>query len=145
VSSSTAPAHCAPRLFVYGTLKTGFDNRWAKALRQSAAFLGPARLRGRLYRVAHYPGVKRCAHGNSWVLGELFRLHNPGKLLQALDQYEGERFKRVRALVYLEEGGRRACWTYEYVPRVGSSREIVTGRFNVDAAGLPRHLRDSQA
>ena len=31
----------APRLFVYGTLKVGFDNRWAKALRDSATLLGP--------------------------------------------------------------------------------------------------------
>ena len=110
MSSSLLPGLCAPRLFVYGTLKTGFDNRWAKALGESATLLGPARLRGRLYRVAHYPGLKRSARGNSWVVGELFRLHNPRKLLQALDRYEGERFKRVRALADLEQGGRRACY-----------------------------------
>lgn len=129
MSSSLGSASGAPRLFVYGTLKTGFDNRWAKALRESATLLGPARLRGRLYRVAHYPGLKRSARENAWVVGELFRLHNPRKLLQALDRYEGERFKRVRALAYLDEGGRRPCWTYEYVPGVRSSRKIVTGRF----------------
>lgn len=122
-------ASYAPRLFVYGTLRTGFDNRWAQALHQSATLLGPARVRARLYQVAHYTGLKRLSHGNSWVLGELFRLHNPRKLLEALDQYEGEKFKRVRALAYLDQGGRRACWTYEYVPRVQSSRKIVTGRF----------------
>ena len=118
-----------PRLFVYGTLKTSFENRWAKMLRSAGALMGPARLRGRVYRIAHYPGLKRCTAGNLWVLGELFCLHNPQKILQALDQYEGEHFSRVRAIAYLEGGARRACWTYEYGPPVAETRVIETGLF----------------
>jgi gamma-glutamylcyclotransferase (GGCT)/AIG2-like uncharacterized protein YtfP len=119
----------APRLFVYGTLKTSFDNPWAKTLRQSATLLGPARVRGRLYRIAHYPGLKRFAHSNSWVLGELFWLHNPQKILQTLDHYEGERFARVQTMAYVEGAGVRVCWTYEYLPEVSSTRLIPEGQF----------------
>ena len=119
----------APRLFVYGTLKTSFDNRWAKMLRHSGTLIGPARVRGRLYRIAHYPGLKRFAHGNSWVLGELFWLHNPQKILQTLDQYEGERFARVRTMAYVEGIGVRMCWTYEYCPEVSGTRLIPEGQF----------------
>jgi len=118
-----------PGLFVYGTLKSAFENRWAKMLRESARFVGPARLRGKLYRIAHYPGLKRCSRGDAWVIGELFWLHNPGKILEALDQYEGDNFRRVRAIAHLEGGGRRACWTYEYGPAVPTQRRIETGQF----------------
>ena len=118
-----------PGLFVYGTLKSNFDNRWAKMLRESASFLGTARLRGKLYRIAHYPGLKRGGRGDAWVIGELFWLHNPGKILEALDLYEGDNFLRVRAVAYLEGGGRRACWTYEYGPAVQAQKKIETGEF----------------
>lgn len=119
----------APRLFVYGTLKSNFDNRWAKLLRNSGHFLGPAAIRGRLYRVAHYPGLKRLGAGNSWVLGELFQLRNPQKILEALDQYEGDRFTRVKAMAYLDGVGASSCWAYEYQPPIVSSRRIPEGWF----------------
>src|SRR3954471_17107310 len=44
-------------LFVYGTLMRGFDHAMAKLLSRSAKFVGPARCRGRLYLVKHYPGL----------------------------------------------------------------------------------------
>jgi gamma-glutamylcyclotransferase (GGCT)/AIG2-like uncharacterized protein YtfP len=119
----------APRLFVYGTLRTSFDNRWAKMLRRSGILVGAARVRGRLYRVGQYTGLKRLAHGNSWVLGELFQLHNPRKILPALDHYEGEKFNRVRTMAYVEDVGVLACWTYEYGPDVPSQRSVPAGRF----------------
>ena len=45
------------RLFVYGTLMRGFDHPMAKLLSANADFLGPARCRGRLYLIKHYPGL----------------------------------------------------------------------------------------
>ena len=123
--SSSGPA----RLFVYGTLKSGFENRFARILHSNADSLGPAKIRGRLYRISWHPGLKRCTR-NEWVLGEVFRLHNPRKIFQALDIYEGAAFRRVETRAYLETKVLAfACWVYEYAPGVPAMRRIRSGCF----------------
>lgn len=102
-------------LFVYGTLKRGSRNRHAKRLARSAEFLGLARIRGRLCRLNHYPGIRLQVSGNKWVSGEVFRLHNPSGLLRELDRYEGREFRRVKVRGVLPNGSRLPCWIYEYV------------------------------
>jgi gamma-glutamylcyclotransferase (GGCT)/AIG2-like uncharacterized protein YtfP len=124
--SSSGPA----RLFVYGTLQSGFENRFARLLHSNSESLGPAKIRGRLYRISWHPGLKRCNRPQEWVLGEVFRLRNPRKTLRALDTYEGEDFRRVRTRAYLETNARvEACWVYEYLPGVPAVRRIPSGRF----------------
>jgi gamma-glutamylcyclotransferase (GGCT)/AIG2-like uncharacterized protein YtfP len=123
--SSSGPA----RLFVYGTLKTGFQNRFARLLHSNAECLGPAKIRGRLYRISWHPGLKRCTR-EEWVFGEVFRLRNPLKILRALDIYEGAAFRRVETSAYLETNAfGLACWVYEYVPGVSAMRRIRSGCF----------------
>ena len=45
------------RVFVYGTLMRGVAHPMAELLSRSADFLGEARCQGRLYMIAHYPGL----------------------------------------------------------------------------------------
>ncbi len=74
-----------PPLFVYGTLRCGSRHPNATRLAREATWLGRAVVRGRLWRVAHYPGL--VAPGSGIVRGDLFRLHDEASL-SWLDAYE---------------------------------------------------------
>ena len=43
-------------LFVYGTLRSEFDNQYARLLRSQAELVGPATVPGSIYRVSTIPG-----------------------------------------------------------------------------------------
>jgi gamma-glutamylcyclotransferase (GGCT)/AIG2-like uncharacterized protein YtfP len=118
-------------LFVYGTLRSGFDNPWAKLLRERAELLGPATVRGAIYRIHHYPGFRpESAPGTGGVVhGEVFHLFpDPAALLKALDEYEDADFTRV--LVDIEQGGAAAtAWIYRYDAALPPDSLIPSGNF----------------
>lgn len=105
-------------LFVYGTLRSGFENAYARLLRSEADLLGPATVPGSIFRVKHYPAYKDAPQGE--VRGELYRLHNPEMTLRVLDEYEGEEFERVVVNGY---------WLYRYLPKPPASARILSGDF----------------
>ncbi len=107
-------------LFVYGTLRSKFDNPWARLLRSEARFLGHRTMRGSIYRIRHYPGFRPDPEGE--VHGELYRLYRPAATLRILDRYEGRDFKRV-----LWWG----AWIYVYQHKPADSRRIASGDFCV--------------
>jgi len=80
-------------LFVYGTLRSELDNRYARLLRSQADLVGRATVAGSIYRVQHYPAFRPEPAGE--VHGELYRLRDPETTLEALDEYEGSEFERV--------------------------------------------------
>ena len=125
------------RLFVYGTLMRGFDHPMAKLLSRSADFLSPARCRGRLYLVKHYPGLVLSDDSADIVFGELFRLRSAAELLRELDMYEacGEGFAEpteyVRRMLPVTSAGGAVtdAWTYLYNWPVAQLQRIASGRF----------------
>ena len=124
-------------LFVYGTLKRGFDHPMAQLLSRSADFIGEARCRGRLYLVKHYPGLVLSDDESDLVFGELFRLRQVAELLRDFDMYEacGDGFAepteyvRQRLAVTLDGGEAREAWTYLYNWPVERLPRIASGRF----------------
>src|ERR1700720_698837 len=123
-------------LFVYGTLMRGFDHPMAQLLSRSADFLGPARCRGRLYLVKHYPGLVLSDDADDVVFGELFRLRQPAELLREFDMYEacGEGFAEpteyIRQMLSVTlEAARAKAWTYVYNGPVAHLPRIASGRF----------------
>jgi len=124
-------------LFVYGTLMRGFDNPMAQLLSRSAEFLGPARCRGRLYQVTHYPGLVPSDDADDAVFGELFRLRRPAELLREFDMYEacGEGFAepteylRQKLSVTADDGAVHEAWTYVYNWPVAGLTPIASGWF----------------
>ncbi len=80
-------------LFVYGTLRRGCDNDWARKLHAQSDFVGTARVRGQVYRTGAYTGLVDDVDG--WVSGEVFRLREPEPLFAELDDYEGSDYERV--------------------------------------------------
>ncbi|MBC7585202.1 MAG: gamma-glutamylcyclotransferase [Tardiphaga sp.] len=124
-------------VFVYGTLMSGFDHPMSRRLAASADLVGPASCRGRLYRVAHYPGLLHSDDAADVVHGELYRLRNVAELMAALDDYEsiGPGFEpptlylREVVPVTLADGRVQQAWTYIYNRPVDEAKRIVSGKF----------------
>jgi gamma-glutamylcyclotransferase (GGCT)/AIG2-like uncharacterized protein YtfP len=93
-------------LFVYGTLRRGCDNRYARLLAEQGRFVGVARIPGRLYDLGSYPGAVASDQPDQWIHGEVFSVDNA--LLTALDEYEGAEFERAMVPAI-------GCWIYWYV------------------------------
>ena len=108
-------------LFVYGTLRRGCDNQFARLLSERGKFVAEARVPGRLYDFGPYPGASPAKQPNESILGEIFYLAEPGTLLAALDEYEGPEFQRA-----IVTAGTLECWIYWYIgPDAG--RLIASG------------------
>ena len=91
------------RLFVYGTLRRGYQNIYAALLRANSRFLGNARMRGHLCQFKSYSGAVLSDQPDEWVPGELFHLQDPN-ILQTLDKYEDSEFERILVKVSLDDG-----------------------------------------
>ena len=125
------------RLFVYGTLMRGFDHPMAKLLSANADFLGPARCRGRLHLIKHYPGLVLSDDPADIVFGELFRLRARDAMLHEFDMYEacGDNFPQpteyVRRMLplTLDDGSATDAWTYIYNWPVIKLPRIASGKF----------------
>ena len=117
------------RLFVYGTLRRDAANPFARRLRLNARFLGVARMQGRLYRVASYPGAVADKNTGEWVVGDLYLLRDPESLLAGLDAYEGADFRRTPCTVVLDGDRRLRAWAYLFRRPVSEDRRIASGEF----------------
>lgn len=124
-------------LFVFGTLLSGYDHPMARLVAQSANRVGPARAQGRLYLVAHYPGMILSDEPADQVFGELYCLQNAEALLRVLDDYEGfgadqpqpNEFVRELCRVTLDDAHTVDAWTYLYNLPVANFPRITSGRF----------------
>lgn len=103
-------------LFVYGTLRSEFQNPYARMLREKAEFIGCDSVRGAIFRVASYPGYRREPDGI--VSGEVYRVDRA--TLTALDEYEGPEFERVRIDRF---------WIYQYKEQPPGNARISSGDF----------------
>lgn len=124
-------------IFVYGTLMRGFDHPMSKLLASGSEFLGDASCRGRLYMIAHYPGLLHAVAGTDIVHGDLFRMRDPAGLLAVLDDYESIGPEHEEPMLYLREmlpvtlpdGSVQEAWTYIYNRPVDETKRIASGRF----------------
>jgi len=105
-------------LFVYGTLRSEFDNQYARMLRSQAELVERATVPGSIYRVSHYPAFRPEPAGG--VRGELYRLNDPETTLKTLDEYEGAEFERVMI---------NGWWIYQFGGEPPENSRIVSGDF----------------
>jgi gamma-glutamylcyclotransferase (GGCT)/AIG2-like uncharacterized protein YtfP len=99
-------------LFVYGTLRRGSKIKIARLFHANSEFLGTGRMRGRLTRSHPHRGVVQSKNSGEWILGEVFQLDDPARLLPILDEYEGQEYKRTSVPVQLDSGKRLRAWMY---------------------------------
>lgn len=77
-------------LFVYGTLKKGFQNETASYLHSTQEFAGSGFFYGVMVRISYYPGAVYLPEKESKVHGHLFRIRDQKEdLFARLDFYEG--------------------------------------------------------
>ncbi len=125
------------RLFVYGTLRRGSGSAAHDWLVRRAELLGQAWCQGRLYRIAHYPGLVLSEDTHDRVFGEVYRLHQPESTLAALDRYEEcgpgfpepTEYVRRELPVTLNSGEPLMAWVYQYNRTVSEDAWIPGGDF----------------
>lgn len=120
-------------LFVYGTLRAGFDGPLARRLAEEAEHRGPARATGRLFKVADYPGF--LPGGAAEVVGDLFALRDAATL-DWLDEYEEctahhpppHEYRREIVRVTGKDGP-VMVWTYIYAFPTDGLERVAGGDF----------------
>lgn len=122
-----------PHLFVYGTLMSHTRTEKALRLGREAELIGPATLRGLLYRISWYPGL---VEGDGRVHGEVHRLKDPAASLVWLDAYESivpgradNEYERVERIVDLDQGGNLTAWVYFYRADTSAAKPVADGRW----------------
>lgn len=123
-----------PLLFVYGTLRPGFDGEMAIWLASVAQRAGAASAKGALYRIDDYPGFVPGPDGI--VTGELFLLPDAAAILSVLDAHEEcaahfpapHEYRRERIRVHMAAGSADA-WTYIYARDITGLERIASGDF----------------
>ncbi len=126
-------------LFVYGTLRKNRSGGLHPFLQGQPEFIGYATLPGRLYEVRNYPAAMTGNNSNERIHGEIYRLHDTGKLFQILDDYEecSEKFpkpheyRRCQTTVYLSDNRAVLAWVYLYNWPVAELKPIVGGDYLV--------------
>lgn len=124
------------RLFVYGSLRSGFRNPAYQYLTKYFHLLGEAVVQGKFYDNGSYP-VAIPATGEAFINGELYELNNPEEfnwVIEQLDDYEGLHveagetplYKREQVTAF-QEGVSSQTWIYWYNGSVDSMKEITTG------------------
>lgn len=114
------------RLFVYGTLRLGSTNAYAQKLASEAHHVGRGQIRGRLYRVTHYPALAEPQRGDDFVTGDVFEGIS-GELWRELDGYEGDEYVRESTEVLLESGESVTAFVYRYLPSTNQLKRIRSG------------------
>lgn len=120
-----SPALPLRHVFVYGTLRRGGSNDITR-LQPAPVWVGVARLRGALYGLGPYPGMRLEGHSEQDppVIGEVYAV-TPA-LEEQLDVIEGLRMdlppqeldEYAKRDVTIEVGGRPVpCFMYEIHPR----------------------------
>jgi len=121
-------------LFVYGTLRRGAAMH--ALLDPGAEWVGPARMRGRLYDLGAFPAFSDGRVGE-WVKGELYRLTgDPAALLDALDRYEGRAYRREVREAVRDGGARVPAFVYRFAGSLRGRRRIESGDYLSGRVGL---------
>ncbi|HEV7714017.1 MAG TPA: gamma-glutamylcyclotransferase family protein, partial [Steroidobacteraceae bacterium] len=118
-----------PRLFVYGSLRTGQANPVAALLHGHARHLGPGTVCARLYVVSWYGGMVPSDAAEDRVHGDVFELaaETAERVLAELDAYEGDGFARTPVEVAMGGETRVAAFAYLYAGSVAGLARMAHG------------------
>jgi gamma-glutamylcyclotransferase (GGCT)/AIG2-like uncharacterized protein YtfP len=111
------------KLFVYGSLRSGFRNPVYEYLTKYFHLLGEAVVKGKLYDLGEYPAAA-ATEEEKFISGELYAINNPLEFSWAigqLDDYEGMNteegeiplYKREEVIAY-KDGESHIAWIYWY-------------------------------
>jgi gamma-glutamylcyclotransferase (GGCT)/AIG2-like uncharacterized protein YtfP len=125
-------------IFVYGTLRKEGALPIIELLDGRVHYSGKATIKGKIYLVDFYPGLKIVNDENPEVHGELYQLHNFDHDISLLDDYEGvssppnhkDLFRKITVIATTETGTKLKCLAYGYNRKITPAmKEIVTGDY----------------
>jgi len=122
-------------LFVYGSLRRGFQSPAYEYISNYFHFICDGKVNGKLVDMGEYPAA--VPNGENWIYGELYILKNPdeyGWAFAQLDDYEGVNveegeprlYRREMAEVHTPEG-KVTSWIYWYNQDVSGKPVIASG------------------
>lgn len=131
------------KLFVYGSLRSGFRNPVYEYLTKYFHLLGEAVVKGKLYDLGEYPAAVATGE-EKFISGELYCINNPLEFSWAigqLDDYEGLNteesetplYKREEVIAY-QHGEPHTAWIYWY------NKELV-GKPEIESGNLVQYLQ----
>ncbi|MEP6467662.1 MAG: gamma-glutamylcyclotransferase family protein [Parafilimonas sp.] len=100
-------------LFVYGTLRNGYNLKLKDKVMSDLEYVGKAKVDASLYDLGEYPGAIKENNSNE-VIGDVFLISNPERVFKILDKYEGNEFNREKDRVVLRSGKSLDAWIYWY-------------------------------
>lgn len=124
------------KLFVYGSLRSGFKHPAYEYLSSYFDFVSDARVKGTLYDLGTYPAALPTP-AEHWILGELYQLKQDQDFewaIEQLDDYEGLHveegetplYKRDLTTVFTPDHSTRA-WIYWYNESIEGKPVIASG------------------
>jgi gamma-glutamylcyclotransferase (GGCT)/AIG2-like uncharacterized protein YtfP len=125
-------------LFVYGLLKSDYDNEAAKTIRSHCTLIGEGYTYGRMFDLGSYPGIVYEKTSNLKVFGEVYRIdRNAHELIAFLDAFEecGPEFDepneyRKEIIPVNVNNIEYNASTYIYNRNLTGLRMIATGKYN---------------
>jgi gamma-glutamylcyclotransferase (GGCT)/AIG2-like uncharacterized protein YtfP len=127
------PAVC--KLFVYGSLRSGFRSPAYEYISRFFSFDGDAKVKGKLFDLGSYPAGVPADDG--FIVGELYSIRNEsefGWAIGQLDDYEGVSFEPDEIQLYRRElvdvfigNTSTSAWIYWYNGRVEAKPLIESG------------------
>lgn len=124
------------KLFVYGSLRSGFHNPVYAYLTKYFHLVGEAVVKGKLYDLGEYPAAAATKE-EKFISGELYCINNPLEFSWAigqLDDYEGLNteegetplYRREEVIAY-KDGEAHTAWIYWYNKDLAGNPEIESG------------------
>lgn len=130
-------------LFVYGSLRSGFQHPAYAYISNNFTLVGPGKIKGHLYDMGEYPAAVPCEEG-IFIIGELYQLKEDLDfywVIEQIDDYEGINveqgemplFKRETVDVYLSDRVNTA-WVYWF-------NNDVTGRPLIPSGDILEYIQ----
>ncbi len=134
-------------LFVYGSLRRGFQNPAYEYISNYFTLLGPATTPGALYDMGSYPAALPGT-GTAVITGELYTIKNENEFdwaIAQIDDYEGLNpeatetplYRRSTATVQLTDGTTVEAWIYWY-------NGDITGRPVIESGDVFEFMQKKQ-
>ncbi len=124
-------------LFVYGSLRSGFQHPAYEYISQYFTLVSPAKVNGKLFDLVDYPAAVPDESAQHFIVGELYQINDKdefGWAIAQLDDYEGLHteneeiplFRRELTSVFWNDQEEKA-WVYWYNGDVEGKSLIASG------------------
>lgn len=125
------------KLFVYGTLRSGFKSDAYNYISKYFTLIGMAKAKGLLYDMGDYP-VATATETNHFILGELYEIKEKAAfdfVMAQLDDYEGLNgeadeiclYNRVLTDIYVDDKIVEKAWVYWFCGNTNNKSIVVSG------------------